>query len=209
MTTHSGCGCNSTQAKPTDVLRSEHRVIERVLDAMQQLAANTPIDAAAFRDAIDFLRNFADGCHHAKEENELFPRLEVQGIPRDGGPIGCMLDEHVRGRALIRAMSASLDGAAAGAPQSLGDFRRSVADYVDLLRKHIWKEDNVLFAMADQVLGAVDRSALQAGFERTEAIPANVGKHEHYIALADSLQRRAFGSQPPAVAAAAVGSAQP
>ena len=32
------------------------------------------------RKAIEFFRTFADGCHHGKEEDCLFPKLQERGI---------------------------------------------------------------------------------------------------------------------------------
>jgi hemerythrin-like domain-containing protein len=62
-----------------------------------------------FRQGVDFVRNFADRCHHAKEEENLFPRMEARGVPRDGGPIGVMLFEHEEGRAYVRAIAGAID----------------------------------------------------------------------------------------------------
>jgi hemerythrin-like domain-containing protein len=59
------------------VLRNEHRVIEKVLDALER-RLHSPIDMTFYQQSLDFLRNFADGCHHAKEEKELFPILESE-----------------------------------------------------------------------------------------------------------------------------------
>lgn len=187
-TRHCTCGHGS----PTEVLKSEHRVIERVLDAVERLAARDQMDPESFRLAIDFLRSFADGCHHAKEENELFPRMEAAGIPREGGPIGCMLDDHARGRTLIARMEESVESAAGGDLQARSALRAAAAEYIDLLRKHIWKEDNVLFDLADRVLACGDRNAMLAGFDRTEQSAANAGKHDRYLRLADEVLRRSL-----------------
>lgn len=187
-TRHCTCGHGS----PTEILKAEHRVIERVLDAVERLATQDRMDRESFGLAIDFLRNFADGCHHAKEENELFPRMEAAGIPREGGPIGCMLDEHAHGRALIARMDVNMEPAAGGDLQARSALRAAAAEYTDLLRKHIWKEDNVLFDLADRVLPCGDRNAVLAGFERTEQSAANTGKHDHYLRLAEELHRRSL-----------------
>lgn len=189
MTEHhtSGCGCSCGKPSPIDILKNEHRVIEVVLSAIERGAATSRIDVPLFRDAIDFLRNFADGCHHAKEENELFPRLEAVGIPRDGGPIGCMLDEHTQGRALIRRMVASLDGIEHGDLSAVADLRAATTGYVELLRKHIWKEDNVLFEMANRALSHEERRAMRSGFEKAEESEGGHARHDHYVQMAQRL----------------------
>ena len=59
-----------------------------------------------FPRAVDFIRNFADRTHHGKEEDNLFPALEQHGMPRQGGPVGVMLDEHDQGRGLVSTLKA-------------------------------------------------------------------------------------------------------
>ena len=64
----------------TDVLKDEHRGIERMLAiveaASSRLAAGGDVPADLYLNAVDFFRGFTDGCHHAKEEAKLFPALE-------------------------------------------------------------------------------------------------------------------------------------
>lgn len=198
---HSCGGCG---AQPTAVLKAEHRVIERVLGALEQMLSAPQIERGLWLRLIDFLRQFTDACHHAKEECALFPRLERAGIQREGGPIGCMLAEHAQGRALIARMAAGLEAAAGGDAAAIQALRKTAREYLELLHQHIWKEDNVLFAMADRVLDSGEQSALRDEFEHTERSESNAGKHEHYLRVAEELVRsaaqlapiRAGGTQP-------------
>jgi hemerythrin-like domain-containing protein len=128
---------------------------------------------------LDFIRNFADGCHHAKEEDVLFPLLELRGIPRQGGPIGCMLHEHDLGRQCVAKMSAAIS---AGNPEAFADAAES---YVTLLRQHIFKEDHVLFHMADMFLTPEDDAGAVARFKNTEIEPARRGQHARFLADVD------------------------
>ena len=93
----------------TDVLKDEHRGVERMLAIVEaagkRLEAGGDVPADLYLNAVDFFRGFTDGCHHAKEEEKLFPALEQRGVPREGGPIGVMLAEHEQGRAYVRAMA--------------------------------------------------------------------------------------------------------
>lgn len=181
----------------TGILMEEHRVIERVLDALEaRLACDDAVDREFIAQALDFFRNFADGCHHHKEEDELFPVLESAGIPRDGGPIGCMLEEHQEGRRLIRRIAEHLDAAATGDPRAEAVVRSAAADYIRMLRQHIQKEDNILFRWVDDVLGDEEQHLMIEAFDRAEQSNGNVGKHERYLHIADDLYRRAFGAGP-------------
>ncbi len=185
------CGRACGTQDPIETLKGEHRVIERVLTATEQMLADGRIDRDFFTGMIDFVRNFADGCHHAKEEDQLFPALERAGVPRHNGPIGCMLDEHEQGRALIRTIQANLDGAARGAADSLARLRSAALHYIALLRHHIEKEDQVLFVMAQRLLDEEEHLRLSRGFDQAEHTPASAGKHERYLKLADELCRTA------------------
>lgn len=175
---------------PTDVLKSEHRVIEQVLNCLEMIAERAErgyFDRDAAADAIDFLRNFADRCHHGKEEMQLFPLLEEKGFDRENGPTGVMCDEHIEGRALISGMA---EGVASTADHAAKLFADHASAYIELLRVHINKEDHCLFTMADRTLTAADQEALMARFDKVEAEDMGHGTHEKYLRIADALAER-------------------
>lgn len=177
--------------KATDILMDEHRVIEQVLNCLEKLAdrweAGETLDSTSALEALAFFRNFADRCHHGKEEQRLFPALKERGIPERGGPIGVMLHEHGQGRAHLEAVRANLAAAAEGDAKALGVVRREAMSYVILLRQHIQKEDHILFAMARVVLTQGDVERLQREFACVEEHHIGPGVHEHYERLADEL----------------------
>jgi len=94
--------------KATEILMEEHRVIEGVLTSLEtaakRLSTGQAVAAGIFLKAADFIKGFADGCHHRKEEGVLFPALVANGMPKDSGPVAVMLAEHEEGRRLTRAM---------------------------------------------------------------------------------------------------------
>jgi hemerythrin-like domain-containing protein len=178
------------QPHPTETLMNEHRVIERVLRAIEAelpTLGKPPFPRDFFDRALDFLSNFADGCHHAKEEERLFPALEKKGVPKDGGPIGVMLFEHTQGRACLAAIRLNLDAAERGDPQALTAIRRSAESYVHLLREHIWKEDNILFQMARRLLSDEEAAEISNQFHCMEEHHIGAGVHERYLQMADEL----------------------
>jgi len=140
----------------TAILRDEHQWILQVVDVLDQtLEPGPPLSADAY-DVIGrctgFFRLYADACHHGKEEDLLFPELEELGVPREGGPIGVMLEEHRIGRAFVRAMAESLPGARSGDAVATTALLDAAHGYIGLIRAHIDKEDNVLFMMADGIV---------------------------------------------------------
>jgi hemerythrin-like domain-containing protein len=171
----------------TALLSDEHRVIERVLAVMERLARRPLAESVdGWKKALDFIRGFADGCHHFKEEKVLFPALEEHGIPVEGGPVGMMLLEHDEGRGYVRSMAAALaDPGAEGAQQMLIENANS---YLRLLREHIQKEDDILFRMADEAISAVEQKDLRRAFEEHEANEMGAGVHEKYLKIVEELE---------------------
>ena len=177
----------------TNELRTEHRAIERMLavleTAAQRLERGERVRPEVFRQAVDFVRNFADRCHHAKEEQNLFPRMEARGVPRQGGPIGIMLFEHDEGRAYVGAIAAAIDAYERDNQTAGRVIAENARGYVDLLRQHIMKEENALFPMADRVLSAADQDELDRRFEQIETEVMGPGVHERYHRLLDELEQ--------------------
>ena len=148
---------------PTDVLRDEHVLILRALDALEtaadRLERGDVVPETWWIDLIAWLRAFADGNHHAREERLLFPAMVKAGVPgEDGGPITVMLEEHAMGRTLIRDMERSTQAARATAAHQ----------YISVLRTHIAKENSVLFPLADALLDAAAQQSLTRAFEAVE-----------------------------------------
>lgn len=181
-------------ATPTQVLRSEHEVILRVLAALEvqldRVSKGATPDSEALRETLEFLRGFADICHHGKEEDLLFPALDLAGLPREGGPVGVMMEEHVEGREYIRGMDEGVRGLAGDPAPARTRILDNGWAYIQLLRSHIHKENEVLFPMADRLLDADSLHGLTHRFEDAEAA-MGPGTHERYLALAAKLEAKA------------------
>ncbi len=183
--------------KATDALRDEHEGILAMLAVVEAAAyrlrdgKSVPLDLMS--NAAGFFRNFADKCHHHKEEGELFPMLLQHGMPGDGGPVGAMLEEHEQGRALVRRMQDAADKFAAGDMSARTALVSSTLEYVKLLREHIEKENSVLFPMADNLLSDSEQHTMHDAFERIEADEMGPGVHERYHAMIGEYQKLAAG----------------
>jgi len=176
----------------TQELRDEHEGIKVAIAVLDRLAedleSGRTVEVDDLDGLVDFLRTFADRCHHGKEEDLLFPALENAGIPREGGPIGVMLTDHTHGREFIRAMGDALPGLHDGDPNARQAFASAAHGYARLLTEHIEKENNCLFGMAEQHLSQEEHAELAEGFERIEQERIGPGVHERYHALLDRLR---------------------
>lgn len=194
--------------KPVEILMQEHRVIEVALSCLEAMVEKTEIEKRLEREPaeqiIDLIRNFADRCHHGKEEDRLFPAMVAKGMPSEGGPIGVMLMEHDMGREFVRQMANNIDAAANGDAASLQEFTQAAHGYINLLRAHIQKEDRILFPMADRFLDDDDQKKLLAEFEHVESDHMGAGTHERYLKLAETLAAK-YGVTATALAQAATG----
>lgn len=177
----------------TNILSEEHRVIERVLNALEagvnKLESGQAVRPEFFLSATNFIKGFADGCHHRKEEGVLFKEMENQGVPVQGGPVGVMLAEHETGRQYTRALRAAAEELLAGNEEAKDRAIQSARSYVKLLRQHIYKEDNILFPMADRVIPVGLHDQVWEGFEHVEHEETGEGVHEKYLALAEALEQ--------------------
>jgi hemerythrin-like domain-containing protein len=179
--------------KATEILMSEHRLIEKVLNtleiAIQRIEDGVSIRPGLFLDAVDFIRGFADGCHHKKEENVLFVAMANRGIPVEQGPIGAMLADHELGRQYTRQMQSAAERLEAGETGASQDLALYAGAYIELLRTHIFKEDRVLFPMAERALPLSEQESVAMGFEQVEQDEVSVGVHEKYLQLVEILAR--------------------
>jgi hemerythrin-like domain-containing protein len=190
--------------KALEILMDEHRVIERVLASLETFAERLEDDAdprQALRDYARFFREFADRCHHAKEEDRLFVEMIGHGFPREQGPIAVMLSDHVEGRAHVGGIAKVGEGTGPLSADEVAVVRFHVHSYVPLLRSHIMKEDNVLYPMASRALPPEVMDRLARDFEAHEHDTMGHGTHEDLHRLADRL----IESYPPAKLADAGG----
>ncbi len=175
--------------RSTRDLIEEHRVILGVLDGLERALAAADaggdVPVAFLRDLVTFSQTFVDRCHHGKEEACLFPCLERRGIPREGGPIGVMLEEHEAGRRLVREIATQLDRYAQGAVPARAVLE-PCRQYLDLLRAHIAKENEVLFPMGEGVLQPADDTATGACYDGVEHQLGH-GVHQAVTTLAERL----------------------
>jgi hemerythrin-like domain-containing protein len=179
--------------KATEILMEEHAVIERVLTALvtavNRLEAGETVRPGFFIDAAGFIKGFADGCHHKKEEDVLFVSLLAHGLPTQGGPVQVMLAEHDQGRKFANQMREGAQRWEAGDLSGRQQVINAARDYVALLRNHIFKENNVLFPLADKVVPPLEHDKITQDFERVEHEETGEGVHEKYLALAEKLEK--------------------
>jgi hemerythrin-like domain-containing protein len=143
--------------QPIGPLMIEHRLIERLLHLMQQefvrIKANIDVDPEfAFVDpvfidtAVDFIRTYADRCHHGKEEDILFEALAGKNLSPE---LRQTMEELIKDHAWARETTAEIVKAKEGylleSPGALNDLMLHMEELLGFYPRHIEKEDKHFF----------------------------------------------------------------
>jgi hemerythrin-like domain-containing protein len=142
---------------PIEILMQEHKDVLEIVDnigRLQQELKDTPDETAPkLKELLAKLDKEFDIHSLSKEEKALFPAMEAF-MPRDEGPIGVMIQEHVELVRRIKDYKESLD---------TGDYNKSLeagAYLISVLPDHIYKEDNILYNMARMHLSSDDMDGI-------------------------------------------------
>jgi hemerythrin-like domain-containing protein len=170
----------------TQALVAEHRLILRMIALLEKNAPRTADgnyrNWQFYLDGIDFIRQYADSFHHAKEEDILFKALIDNGMPKEHSPVAAMLMEHDQGRSFVRAMESAVHAAQAGRTDTCRAIADNALGYAALLRDHISKEDDILYPLAERVIPESMRTGILQGYQAAEA-QVSPGFGGHYQAI--------------------------
>jgi len=177
----------------TEQLKAEHKGIKlmlRIIEKMcERLKSGGSVEPEHLEQVLEFLKVFADKCHHAKEEELLFPALEKIGVPREGGPIGVMLAEHDKAREYVKGISEGIARYKAGERRAAAKIVENGMAYIRILTAHIDKEDYVLYPVADAKLPRDIQDELLAKFDKVEIQKIGAGKHEQFHKMLENLEK--------------------
>jgi len=161
-------------------------IIDRI---SQKLAEGEKVNPDHLDQAVDFIKTFADKCHHGKEEDLLFKAMTKVGFPAESGPIAVMLSEHGEGRGYVQEMAIAAVNYRNDVQGAAAQFAENAINYKILLTQHIMKENNILFPMADANIPTNTQNSLLEDFERVEIEKIGPGKHEELHKVMDNLKK--------------------
>ncbi|HUH40833.1 MAG TPA: ATP-binding cassette domain-containing protein, partial [Castellaniella sp.] len=153
-----------------DIIQEEHRNLWRIAVTMDmvadELANGNPVEVGFFTALFDYIREFMDGCHHAKEDEYLFLALR-----RRSAEAASILDrleaEHRTGPADLLALRAHLDRGGAALVRNTA-FIEGLRKYAQGLKNHIRAEEKEAFPLAREVLQPEDWVGINAAFGNNE-----------------------------------------
>jgi hemerythrin-like domain-containing protein len=151
--------------KPIAPLMIEHRLIERMIRVLarhrEHISAGGDVDLSLLDHGLDFLRTYADRCHHGKEEDIFFRSLMTKDITADQRAlVDELLAEHQRARGLVRRLADAKDRCAAGDRARIAEVAEILPQLTELYPQHIEKEDKRLFLPAMEYYTADEQAAM-------------------------------------------------
>ncbi|HEX3007554.1 MAG TPA: hemerythrin domain-containing protein [Bacteroidales bacterium] len=129
----------------TQNLMSDHDNILQLIEVMYIMAEQKSTNTDDIATVITIIKNYADGFHHAKEENLLFPSMIEKGFSKEQGPIAVMLHDHSLGRQYVQGMNTGLEQYKSGDNNALDLVYENMCNYGQLLQSHSAQENNVQF----------------------------------------------------------------
>ncbi len=158
---------------PIGPLMIEHRLIERMIAVLAQekdrLVTGGDMDASKVRDAIDFMRYYADRCHHGKEEDILFFELEGRPLSDELRAIMKRLkDEHQQARRLVRDLERCNQAVERGDLSVRQEMIELMREIAKLYPKHIEAEDRHFFLPVMELFSPAEQDIMLVKFEEFE-----------------------------------------
>jgi hemerythrin-like domain-containing protein len=135
---------------PIGPLMIEHRLIERMIDVMKEelvlIEREKKADPEFIEMAVDFIRTYADRCHHGKEEDILFRDLGVKKLTDDHRrTMEELVEEHKWGRRVTARLVEANTRYVQGNKEALSAIMDCIKALIEFYPKHIEKEDKHFF----------------------------------------------------------------
>lgn len=160
---------------PMKKMVDEHTLIKRWLVLIPKVIEIVDLETdeglELINKGMDFIRNYADKYHHAKEEDQTFKyfdeSLEILKVIRK---------DHVKVRAHVKAMLEAIE------QKDKEKLVEHLIAYSDILPEHIKKEDEILYPWMDRNLTTTQIGKLYSKFnEIDEEYGDSPAKHLKFI----------------------------
>jgi hemerythrin-like domain-containing protein len=184
--------------QPIGPLMIEHRLIERLLllvqREFQRIRDNIAVDPEfAFVDlefidtAVDFIRTYADRCHHGKEEDILFKAMAEKDLsPEHRRTMEDLIKEHAWARETTAGLVKAKDGYLMEKPGALNDLMDHLEKLVEFYPRHIDKEDKHFFIPCMTYFSDAEKTELLARMYEFDRLLI----HEKYRGLVEGMEQR-------------------
>lgn len=174
------------------ILMSEHQVILRMIDQMRQkaerLSLGDRLDPMFIATVVDFIRSYADRCHHGKEEAILFRELAGRNLSaEDASAMQRLIEDHVWARSRTRELVEASDAYFGGDGDALVHVIATLRRLAEFYPAHIAREDKEFFRHAMTYFDAHEREAMDIESREFDRMLI----HERYRQVVEALEKHA------------------
>jgi len=152
-------------------LKEEHALIESVTGALdtfvQSFENGGSVNLHELIRFLTFLRGYADGLHHGREETVLLPTLALAGFPLESGALAHVRDQHQEEARLLLDIAKAACAPEPWGPPQIARVASAAHAFTDFERSHMAKERELLFPFAQKELAA-HAEALETAVARFE-----------------------------------------
>jgi len=171
---------------PKDMLREEHGATMRMLAVLQKFFATLADlkegEAQDLKALIEFFEIYVDRYHHGKEEQLVFPALSRARTAQIDTLINSLIDDHRQARMGMEVLKFNVVTLHSCSGADRSEFSERADRYVDLLRKHIRKENSELLPLIEERLSATERLQMAGQFHDLEKAALGSGGLETFLA---------------------------
>ncbi len=160
----------------TDILYAEHALISKAIDIAKKAATlidkNNSIYENVIKQLIDFFRKYADGFHHYKEEEILFPEMNKKNELLADGVVKEMFDNHDEFRQMLVSIENKLN------KKQFAQAQQALEKYTEALLDHIAVENDEVFQMAESLFSDDELERMKFRFDDCDRELGNSYKQE-------------------------------
>ena len=171
-----------------DELAHEHKHIMRMLKVIdhtiEHIKSNRPVPIEIVQDELDFIKGFADQCHHGKEEGVLFKMIELRLSADQKETMNSLIKDHIDGRNFVKNAREDLAQAGGGNTKAANALADDLKSYANLLRSHL-RTESVFFR---EIKTLLDEKQMKVLNQECERIEKELGEHGHFLEMLDRLE---------------------
>lgn len=165
----------------TKSLMKEHQLITRMIHLLQHELTNIKskniINTQFIKSAVEFLRTYADKCHHGKEEDILFKELNKKKIPSaHNKEMQQFIKEHQTARSFVKKLETSTE---------INLVIECIETLINLYTNHIRNENKYFYPILEYFSEKEHQSMLKEANQFDQQFD-----HEKYIKMIEQLEQK-------------------
>ncbi len=161
--------------QPIGPLMKEHRLIEKLITFMsvelEKIRQERQADIDILEKILDFIKIYAEKCHHGKEEEILFRGLDKKPlIPEHRQILKELLAEHKYIRGVVNSLQLAKIRYSEGNVDSIPAIMEAMDELTIFYPRHIEKEDQRFFLPVMKYLSPAEQENMLISFGEFDQI---------------------------------------